>query len=184
MLKFRNKKGFTLVELLIVISIIGFLVSMAMYAFNSAKMESRDAQRLAGLRAIEKALELYYDNNNNTYPIIIATNWNTSLTTPCSSIWCKEGYASTVWTLERYLEPYLPQLPREPLLGQNSYRYFYKSLDGKSYGLSTALESKKNDYLETGDGGSQINWYEIGDLVKICLDAGKAWPSGAVTSCP
>lgn len=53
--------GFTLIELLVVISIIGFLATASMVVFNSVRMKSRDAKRLADLKQVQKALELYYD---------------------------------------------------------------------------------------------------------------------------
>lgn len=56
-------KGFTLVELLVVISIIGLLSTLAMIAFNNARAKSRDAQRVANLRAVANAQELYYNIN-------------------------------------------------------------------------------------------------------------------------
>ncbi len=64
----RNKnKGFTLIELLVVIAIIGLLASVVLLALNSARAKSRDAKRLADVRQLASALELYF-NDNNTYP--------------------------------------------------------------------------------------------------------------------
>ncbi len=64
----RNKnKGFTLIELLVVIAIIGLLASVVLLALNSARAKSRDAKRLADVRQIASALELYF-NDFNTYP--------------------------------------------------------------------------------------------------------------------
>jgi prepilin-type N-terminal cleavage/methylation domain-containing protein len=65
----KNTKslGFTLIELLVVISVIGFLATASMVAFNSARKKARDAQRLADMKQIQTALELYFDNNGQ-YP--------------------------------------------------------------------------------------------------------------------
>lgn len=188
--KLKAKKGFTLVELLVVIAIIGFIASVAMYALNSARMESRDAQRLAGMETIKKALDLYYDDNKR-YPVIQAYNYPVagSPNNFCTQLWCKEGYSAATWTLEKYLEPYLPQLPREPLGNQQTvYRYFYKAIAGNDqvYGLAIALESPKYNSLESNDNGALPGWYEIGEMVQDCKKAstpvGAAW-SGAI-SCP
>lgn len=59
--------GFTLIELLVVISIIGILASVVLVSLNSARSKSRDAKRLADVRQIMTALELYY-NDNSGYP--------------------------------------------------------------------------------------------------------------------
>ena len=58
-----NQKGFTLIELLVVIAIIGLLASVVLLAQNSARQKSRDAKRLADIRQIASAMELYFDNN-------------------------------------------------------------------------------------------------------------------------
>ena len=62
-----NQKGFTLIELLVVIAIIGLLASVVLLALNSARSKSRDAKRVADVRQLASALELYY-NDNNGYP--------------------------------------------------------------------------------------------------------------------
>jgi len=66
-LRNKNEKGFTLIELLVVIAIIGLLASVVLLALNSARAKSRDAKRLADVRQIASAMELYF-NDNNTYP--------------------------------------------------------------------------------------------------------------------
>lgn len=66
----RNKtsqKGFTLIELLVVIAIIGLLASVVLLSLNSARQKSRDAKRLADMRQLASALELYY-NDYSGYP--------------------------------------------------------------------------------------------------------------------
>lgn len=66
-LRNKNQKGFTLIELLVVIAIIGLLASVVLLALNSARSKSRDAKRLADVRQLVSALELYY-NDENSYP--------------------------------------------------------------------------------------------------------------------
>jgi prepilin-type N-terminal cleavage/methylation domain-containing protein len=66
-LKKQNQKGFTLIELLVVIAIIGLLASVVLLALGSARSKSRDAKRVADVRQVVSALELYY-NDNNGYP--------------------------------------------------------------------------------------------------------------------
>lgn len=67
MFKFRDKKGFTLIELLVVIAIIGLLATLSVVALNSARAKARDARRLADIKAISTALDLYFDDYGD-YP--------------------------------------------------------------------------------------------------------------------
>lgn len=70
----RNKnKGFTLIELLVVIAIIGLLASVVLLALNSARAKSRDAKRLADIRQLASAMELYF-NDVNSYPTAALQN--------------------------------------------------------------------------------------------------------------
>lgn len=63
----RNKKGFTLVELLVVIAIIGLLATIAVVALSAARRSSRDAKRIADVRQTQTGLELYF-NDKLKYP--------------------------------------------------------------------------------------------------------------------
>lgn len=67
-----NKKGFTLIELLVVVSIIGLLSTLAVVALGSARVKARDAKRVADVRQISTALELYY-SDVGSYPNTYAT---------------------------------------------------------------------------------------------------------------
>ncbi|MFA5131435.1 MAG: prepilin-type N-terminal cleavage/methylation domain-containing protein [Patescibacteria group bacterium] len=63
----KNKQGFTLIELLVVIAIIGLLSTLSIVALNQARARSRDARRLADVKQIQTALEMYY-NDLYSYP--------------------------------------------------------------------------------------------------------------------
>lgn len=63
----NKKSGFTLIELLVVIAIIGLLSTMSIIALNSARARSRDARRLADVKQMQTALEMWF-NDNGTYP--------------------------------------------------------------------------------------------------------------------
>jgi prepilin-type N-terminal cleavage/methylation domain-containing protein len=68
-LRNKNKAGFTLIELLVVIAIIGLLASVVLLALNSARAKSRDAKRLADVRQMASAFELFF-NDKNSYPTV------------------------------------------------------------------------------------------------------------------
>ncbi len=64
------KKGFTLIELIVVISIIGFLTTLAFASFSQARQQSRDQKRISDLSGIQLALEQYF-NKFGFYPSTI-----------------------------------------------------------------------------------------------------------------
>lgn len=65
-------RGFTLIELLVVIAIIGILSSVVLASLNSARQKGRDARRIADVKQLQLALELYYDSENE-YPAALSS---------------------------------------------------------------------------------------------------------------
>ena len=68
-----NKRGFTLIELLVVVAIIGLLATLSIVALNNARARARDARRVADIKQIQTALELYY-NDQGSYPASLSTS--------------------------------------------------------------------------------------------------------------
>lgn len=64
-------RGFTLIELLVVIAIIGILSSVVLASLNDARQKSRDAKRVADVKQLQLALELYFDASS-TYPTALS----------------------------------------------------------------------------------------------------------------
>ena len=62
-----KQKGFTIVELLIVIVIIGILAAITIVAYNGIQQRSRDAQVISGVEVYRKALKSY-EIVNSAYP--------------------------------------------------------------------------------------------------------------------
>ena len=93
---FRHRsKGFTLIELRVVIAIIGILASIITGSLASARARGRDAKRVADIKNIELALKLYYADNLK-YPNLL-----------------------TVLVTNNYLS----QIPKDPLSPSRDYRY-------------------------------------------------------------
>ena len=63
----KKPKGFTLIEMLIVVGIIAILAPLMLRGFGIATARSRDARRIGDLKNLQSALETYY-NIENSYP--------------------------------------------------------------------------------------------------------------------
>ncbi len=109
-----NKNGFTLVELLVVTTIIILLSSVAVVSYQSAGKKSRDNKRKADLEQIRSALEMYRSDNNQ-YP---AGNFS-QMTTALKNA------------------GFLTEAPSDP----KGYSYYYKQTTTTSYDLCAYLES-------------------------------------------
>lgn len=73
MLTQNKKSGFTIVELLIVIVVIGILATITIIAFNSIQQRGRDSQRVSDIATIKKSLELFHAQNGY-YPNVAQLN--------------------------------------------------------------------------------------------------------------
>lgn len=113
----KAKQGFTLIELLVVIAIIGILSSVVLASLNSARVKARDARRVADIKQLQVALELYYDANG-AYPAALADLVGSS------------GGAS------------LPAVPKDPSSGA-AYAYAYKTVSSvvTAYAIGASLET-------------------------------------------
>jgi len=74
--KLRNRKGFTLVELLIVIVILGILAAIVIARFAGATKESKESNLKGNLRTIRSSLETFKANSkSNSYPPNLDDLW-------------------------------------------------------------------------------------------------------------
>ncbi len=71
------KKGFTLIELMVVIAIIGILSGVIIASLGSSRARARDGKRVSDIGQIQLALELYYEQNRK-YPTTISTDTDLS----------------------------------------------------------------------------------------------------------
>lgn len=125
----RNQKGFTLIELLIVVAIIGLLATLAIVSLNTARQKANDTKRVADLKSMQTALELFWNGEGGgAYPIVDVAGG--------------ESWAE----LETALATYLPALPVDPD-ANGVYRYTFQD-DGSEYILQATLQEASNSALD------------------------------------
>lgn len=125
--KTSKKYGFTLIELLVVIAIIGILASVVLASLNTARQKGRDARRIADMKQVQLALELYFDTNR---AYVTGTTW-AALDTALEA----GGFMSNV--------------PVDPI-GTNPYVY-NRCTAVTDYCLAATLEDSGNPALATDD---------------------------------
>ncbi len=126
----KPKRGFTLIELIMVIAIIGVVGAIAMVVLSDARMKGRDNARKSQVQEILKALELYY-TDNGAYP-----QYGSSSGTGGTL----DGINSSFFGVGTYLK----RLPAEA----GTHYYYCVSADRKSILLALDTEQDKggSDY--------------------------------------
>lgn len=136
------KRGFTLIELMIVIVILGVLIAAGLGSFVSSQKKGRDNRRKSDLRNISGALELYY-NDYGKYPgddgVGHIVGCGTSGTTVCP-LTCSNGTQWAAGGTDGCQTTYMIIIPTDPTAGQK-YFYRYSSSGGTGYQLYAALEN-------------------------------------------
>src|SRR4030042_3715010 len=79
-------KGFTIIELLIVITVIAILIGLALPRFRGMQDEGNIAKAKGELRTLQTAVESYYIHNNNAYPATGAAALQAALAAAIPSI--------------------------------------------------------------------------------------------------
>lgn len=127
-----NKKGFTLIELIVVIAIIGLLSTLAVVALGSARQKARDSKRLSDLKQLQTALELYY-TDVNAYPAGNAVTLGTGNAACLNG----SGFAATGCAT-----PYMGQVPQDPQASTGG-TYVY-TVGNNTYTVAGHLEGDVN----------------------------------------
>lgn len=152
----KNQNAFSLIEIIIAITIIAIFTVLPILAYSSYQKKARDEKRKSDLGKISQALESY-KAEKGTYP--------PDLDTLVSS-------------------GYLPEVPKDPLNGQlvpwdtngGTFGYAFSSPDGSSYTLSATME--EGGASGGGAGGSGSSAFPGGNIAGTFTGSG----NGAINS--
>lgn len=123
-----KSRGFTLIEILVTVTIIAVLTAVGVVSYGSVNKNSRDAKRKSDIEQIRQALEMY-KADMGYYP-------------PCGGYCQAISLASALVT-----RGYMSAIPTDPLAGQANQGYYYlpTNSDGTfyyGYCLSANLEGQ------------------------------------------
>ena len=155
----KSALGFTLVELLIVISIIAVLSVIGVTVFSGVQKSARDAKRRGDIDAIAKALEVY-KSQNNTYTPAASLPCNSAFSAPFNS-W-NFGVVNSGWSggcvtniKVAWANSFASGIPQDPICNLNhcgsepnnfssdtdTLDYWFETTDGSSFTVSAHLEN-------------------------------------------
>ncbi len=120
----KKQKGFTLVELLVVISIIGILAGMVLVSFTGSQKAARDVSRKSDIRQYQIALESFASKGNSLYPQYPTSGGVSAANTLCAKL----GLTGC------------PQDPRYGKAGYTGIEYKYQSDGTASDGTAAATK--------------------------------------------
>lgn len=128
----RNNKSFTLIEILVVTTIIGLLAAAAVVTYSQLTKQSRDAKRKTDIEQIRSALEMYRSNNDAYSAYTGNCASYTALTTPTK---------------------YIQSMPTDP---KTDYNY-YCSISPTDYSIGAYLEGTTSTCSATLSCGTAID---------------------------
>ena len=164
-----NNKGFTIVELLIVIVVIAILAAISIVAYNGIQNRGRDSQRQSDFATLEKALKMYRIDNSG-FPRCASTGVFVSGTDPAATC--------TLSAMVAQLVPkYISVAPQDPI-GAGSYIYRY-AVGFKKTGASCSLTYSPSEdayllgtKLESTTAGTCAGYWGLSDVNLIAAGSG------------
>lgn len=127
-----KEEGFTLIEIMVVVVIIGILASMATASVIKLRSKAEDTKRLSDVRQIQFSLDRYAGDHGGQYP-------SDSEFIPGGSLVSRNGHVVYMETV-----PHNPLPQTEGDCPNTDYQYV-QGVDGRSYTLNYCLSNKMLD---------------------------------------
>lgn len=141
-------KGFTLVELLVAMSVIALLMAITIVSYDSLTKNARDAQRKSDLKQIQSGLEQYY-RDQGFYPA--------SSPSPLTAGAVMTNLIGNPASPAPSPQTYLKEVPGEAVDSTHPYLYVPSTINA-SYCLFAEMENASNVSLTTGCSSGDYNY--------------------------
>ena len=150
----KAKSGFTLVEILIVVVILGILAAIVIPQFTSASTEAKESNLVSNLQAVRSQIQLYKIQHNDNLPATVTgvsfADAMTGQTDVNGNVWVTG--AGTAYG------PYMQRIPKNPFgpagsentveidgaVGGDSHGWHFTTVAGATQGLFQADDSGSN----------------------------------------
>ncbi|MDD5251066.1 MAG: prepilin-type N-terminal cleavage/methylation domain-containing protein [Patescibacteria group bacterium] len=145
-----RRAGFTLIEIMTVVAIIGLLSTIGTVSYESARRSSRDTKRVSDVKALREGVEMYFETNGAYPPDSDPGQGGTVLGEPGATVLSDGGFSDSAEG-----SVYLQRIPKNPFPGGTPYTYRSLTADGRdcsapkcdSYAILFTLEKGAGDWL-------------------------------------
>jgi prepilin-type N-terminal cleavage/methylation domain-containing protein len=184
----RNKKAFTIIELLVVIGIIGILAVALLVTLNptEAQRKARDSKRLKDAATLQAIIEQNLNDGGDFNTCTPANTCKSSTagsaeSQPCSNNWLGENlclYAQTIPTdpANNQSRTVIVNVTQNnntytPTTGTDTAEYFV-GVSNADYEIMVMMESTSNAQKILNDGGNSAKFVEIGSNLNLITETG------------
>ena len=176
-----QRRGFTVVELVVVLTIFAILASLSIFGLQRSQANSRNSERASDIEVLQRGLEERYNNGNSKVTGTIGTDMTSGSYPSVDEMRHISGELVSGWSPQQspaYWEEALPGVsisnltaPNNTLLGYPCKGYTGCSPPGTS---DQVLHGRRFDNVVVGDGANSGRYlYEpIDTNNNICISAG------------